>query len=266
MYNIGLISGGFQHAHSSTLWKSPTYFNWDKGNEQDITFFIDEGIEIGLNSKCDKKFAWLVESRTIIPGAIDFVKKNAKTISESYIALFTHYKEIYEMYDNFIYVPPHGYWIENPQIYNKTKMVSMVSSSKRMCKGHDFRLNWVNKLKNKVDLYGNGFNFMKKKEEGLKDYMFSVTIENDQYETYWSEKILDCFACGTIPIYHGSPDVGDFFNMDGVILLNDDFNIGMLSEELYFSKMEAIKDNLSRTLKYNIIEDIIFENWVKKYV
>jgi hypothetical protein len=81
--------------------------------------------------------------------------------------------------------------------------------------------------------------------------MFSVTIENDEYETYWSEKILDCFACGTIPVYHGAPDIGDYFNMDGIILLTDDFKVSDLTPELYYSKMDAIKDNFERTLKYD---------------
>ena len=31
------------------------------------------------------------------------------------------------------------------------------------------------------------------KEVGLCDYMFSVVIENGIYETYFTEKILDCF-------------------------------------------------------------------------
>ena len=34
--------------------------------------------------------------------------------------------------------------------------------------------------------------------------MFSVCIENDVYDTYFTEKILDCFATGTIPIYKGT--------------------------------------------------------------
>jgi hypothetical protein len=93
--------------------------------------------------------------------------------------------------------------------------------------------------------------------------MFSVTIENDIYETYWSEKILDCFATGTIPIYLGSPDIGDFFNMEGIILLTDDFDINSLSIDEYNSRIPAIKDNLNRVLNYDIIEDIIYNKWIR---
>ena len=140
----------------------------------------------------------------------------------------------------------------------------MFSSSKNMCSGHTFRLDWVNKLKNKVDLFGRGFNALNKKEDGIKDYMFSITIENDQYNSYWSEKILDCFACGTIPIYHGSPNISNFFNMDGIIMLDDDFDLNSLNEELYHSKTDVIKDNFERCLNYDVIEDIIYENYINK--
>ena len=133
-----------------------------------------------------------------------------------------------------------------------------------MCSGHNFRLSWMEKLQDQVDLYGRGFNDFKYKEDALADYLFSVTIENDSYETYWTEKILDCFACGTIPIYHGAPDIGDYFNMDGVILLTDDFDIKSLTPELYLSKEDAIIDNFKRALQYNVIEDLMWDKYIYK--
>ena len=264
MLKYGLMGGDFQHAFSSTLWKKPSFFEWHKKNICDTTFFIDGSIITHLNTPCPNKYAWLVESRVIIPDVINGIKEYYKEISQNYKYLFTHYKEIYDLAPNFIYLPPHGYWIEKPAIYPKSKLCSLVSSTKRFGPGHDYRLNWVEKLKGKVDIFGRDLKTMNKKEEALCDYMFSVTIENDQYETYWTEKILDCFTTGTIPIYHGAPDVADYFNMDGVIILKEDFDPSQLSTELYQSKKEAILDNYNRALKFNIIEDIIYENWIAK--
>lgn len=260
---IGLIGGGFQHAYSTTLWKKPKYFEWSKNNVEDITFYIDDKIIVGLNSNCNRKFAWLVESKDIVPNAVSFIKENYQKISKNYEILFTHQREIYELADNFVYIPSHGYWIEEPQIYTKTKLVSMISSNKSMSIGHKKRLSYVNKFKNHVDLYGRGFLNMNIKDEGLCDYMFSITIENDSYETYWTEKILDCFVTGTIPIYYGSPDIGNYFNLEGIITLNNNFDIKTINKELYLSKLPAIKDNFDRALKYDVIEDIIFEKWIK---
>ena len=259
---IGLIGGWFQHAHSSTLWKKPTYFDWSKGKQEDLTFFVDEQIVPNINNKANK-IAWVVESSSIIPGIIDNIISHSKEISESYPYLFTHDKRIYDLADNFIYTTSHGYWIKTPKIYPKSKLVSMMSSAKRMCLGHDFRLAWVNKLRNKLDLYGKGFNEIAEKETALVDYMFSVTIENSQYATYWTEKILDCFTTGTIPVYHGAPDISDYFNMDGIITLTDSFDISQLSLDRYESMKKPMLDNFERALKYDIIEDILYDKYIK---
>jgi hypothetical protein len=265
MIEVGLIGGGFQHAYSSTLWKIPTYFTWSKNQIKDITFFVDEDIVKNINSTYNtKKIAWIVESSAIIPEVIKKIKEQSKEISNAYEFLITHDKSISCLADNFYYLPPSGYWIENPECYPKTRLCSMITSNKTQCEGHLYRLHWADKLKDKVDLFGRGIREFNKKEDALADYMFSVTMENASYDGYWSEKILDCFACGTIPIYHGDPNIGDYFNIDGIIKLDDSFDPNLLTPELYLSKEEAIIDNFNRTLKYNIIEDILWERYIKK--
>ena len=109
---------------------------------------------------------------------------------------------------------------------------------------------------------GRGDMEIKDKEEGLADYMFSVAIEN--MDNWWTEKILDCFLCGTIPIFYGTPNIGKWFNTDGIIILEDGFDIESLTPELYYSKMDAIKDNFQRGLPYEITEDYIWETYFAK--
>ena len=70
-------------------------------------------------------------------------------------------------------------------------------------------------------------------------------------DLYFTEKLLDCFATGTIPVYLGAPDIDKHFNKDGIINLADEFYI---SEELYYSKMNAFCDSMSE------INGIQFEN------
>jgi hypothetical protein len=60
----------------------------------------------------------------------------------------------------------------------------------------------------KLTLFGRGYNEIKNKEIGLKDYHFSITMENHTYPLAYSE-ISDCFATGTIPIYYGTDMIGD---------------------------------------------------------
>ena len=75
----------------------------------------------------------------------------------------------------------------------------------------------------------------------------SVGIENAVYDTYFTEKLTDCFACGTIPIFYGCRGVTKYFNEDGIIFLDDNFDLSTLTEDLYYSKIEAVKDNFERS-------------------
>jgi hypothetical protein len=112
----------------------------------------------------------------------------------------------------------------------------------------------------KIDVFGRGINEIPNKEIGLKDYMFSFAVENDTYDTYFTEKILDCFATGTVPIYMGTKKVTEYFNEDGIIFFDGSFDLLTLSEDLYLSKMDAIKDNFERVKDYSILDDWIYKN------
>lgn len=256
---IGLIGGGFQHAFSTTLYKHPSNFSWSKNEILNETFWIDDAIFEGIKSDCPNKYAWLVESRDIAPRSLQFVKDNADLVSRSFKYLFTHNKDIYDLAENFIFIPSHATWIETPQIYPKSKLVSIVSSNKNWTAGHRKRLEWVDRFREHADLFGMGFAPFDDKTKTLADYYFSICIENDAYRSYYSEKILDCFACGTIPVYYGAPDIGDHFDSDGIIVLDDDFDVSQLSIELYNSKIGAIKNNLSKVKEYYTTEDLIWK-------
>jgi len=228
----------------------------------DHVFYVDQTIDYALHNNSDqRKYGWLLESKCIVPGLVDKIKNNLQDYLEAYEIIFTHNKELIDLDKKFKWVPAQGFWIKDPKIYNKNKLVSMISSNKNMSMGHEMRLAWVQELKNKVDLYGRGFNEIENKEQGLCDYMFSVAIENGEYETYFTEKILDCFATGTIPIYIGAPDIGKYFNADGIIKIG---NFDDISEELYYNKIEAIQDNLERVKKMEVLEDFIYENYLKE--
>jgi hypothetical protein len=42
-------------------------------------------------------------------------------------------------------------------------------------------------------------------------------IESCQEPGYFTEKIIDCFLTGTIPIYWGDPNIRDIFNPGGIL-------------------------------------------------
>ena len=93
--------------------------------------------------------------------------------------------------------------------------------------------------------------------------MFSVAIENASYESYFTEKVQDCFSTGTIPIYYGAPDIGKFFNPDGIISLTDDFDVSKLTSEMYYDKIDAVKENLEIVRDQLINEDNIYKTYLQ---
>ena len=99
---------------------------------------------------------------------------------------------------------------------------------------------------------------------GYENSEKQITINEDQI-TYITEKLMDCFATGTIPVYMGSQDIGDYFNEDGIIKLTDNFDIEQLNEDLYHSKMNAIKDNFDRCMNVISADDLLYEE-VSKYL
>lgn len=242
--------------------KESKYLEWSVDDPlADGTFYIDNTINDGIrDNRKGPKYLWLLESKYIRPSLVESIIENQKLVEETYHTIFTHDQRLLALGDKYKWVPAQGFWIKEPKIYDKSKMISMIASNKNMCAGHAKRLEWVERIGDQVDLYGRGFNEIELKEEGLCDYMFSVAIENGEYETYFTEKILDCFATGTIPVYLGASDIGNHFNTDGIITLSDEFDV---SEDLYYDSMDAIHDNLERAKKMEVLEDFIWENYLQ---
>lgn len=87
----------------------------------------------------------------------------------------------------------------------------------------------------------------------FKNSMFHIAIENSQIKNYYTEKIFDCFATYTVPIYLGCPNIGDFFDIRGIIIVSTLEEIikvcNNLTEEDYFSRMEWMEVNRKLALE-----------------
>ena len=270
----------FSPQQSSCSIKTPKNFRWtidqrDKSCELEV--WVDQSILIGLNHNrvCEKKVAWICESSHIVPNVVKYIDENMDYVLSNYDFVFTCDKTLTQR-DNprVIYCPPgsNTSWISQDKqlIYDKTKLCSIIASNKKITHGHMLRHQIADTYKESIDLYGgvagspkigmgNLVNSWHDKSEGLKDYMFSFAIENSSYETYYTEKIMDCFTTGTVPIYWGSPDIGDHFNKDGIIIWDDKFNIDILSEEMYYDMIPAIKENYELATSTKIADDILYE-------
>jgi len=261
---INMVGGGFQHDVCSVAGSVPKYIEWIKNHEPaDISIHIDHALQRSVN-KTKINYGWLAEAKTIYPHIYDWCSKNVEYLKNTYVCVFTHDLSLVKLSPIFkLVVTGYTPWIKDIQIHKKTKLVSMITSKKSMCKEHHYRNSTAEKFKNKCDLFGHGYNPIEKKEMGLNDYCFSIAMENGRYPYMFSEKITDCFATGTIPIYYGCEEIGDFFDSDGIITLTDDFDIDNLSFDLYFSKMRAIENNFQRIKESIIPEDEIYKSFIK---
>jgi hypothetical protein len=159
------------------------------------------------------------------------------------------------------------------KIYQKQNNISFITSNKVFTQGHRFRLDCLKEIQNfgkQVDVFGVGIREITGKIEALKDYRFSIAIENGKCKNYFTEKILDCFLTGTIPIYHGCPNIGDFFDTRGFYTFETEKElleiIDSLNENEYNKRIEYIKSNYIEADKWWLDSDRFFNKYIKNNI
>ena len=132
---------------------------------------------------------------------------------------------------------------------------AVISNKKAYTKFRKDFINLLNKYK-KVDMggkYNNNVGKIKNKILFLRKYKFSIAMENTEGDGYLSEKILDSFLSGTIPIYYGDYMLDEFINPKSYILIRGEKDI---NKKIEFIKKIDNDDNL-----YNqILKEKIFTN------
>ena len=223
---------------------------WYKGDK-------NSDIHLGINSlKFDffssaKKILVLTEPIAVIPHLYS-IFNNTDLINKIDL-IGTHHKRFCDD-KKIIYInPPAPSWIQSPKIYSKSKICSIIASSKNSAPGHKIRLDLLKNLKGNIDKFGFGFNPIEKKEIGLSEYCFSFAIENCSEPGYYTEKILDCFLTGTVPIYWGDPIIENVFDKKGIIYYNE-LNYSDITTEKYNSMKESITNN------FNIAKTVTIQN------
>lgn len=217
----------------------------------DIVLHIDEAVRATTRGN-DKRprFAALVESPCLgqVRTAMAELRKDPAPLLRKYQRIYVCDPQLAALHPRIEYVSFVRTWIKEPALYPKTKLISMISSSKGFSTGHRRRREFAEKMKGKLDLYGRGIRDIARKEDGLRDYMFSVAIENIQWPGYHTEKIIDCFMTGTVPIYYGDPMIGKRFNTRGILVLSA--NTPTPTPAMYRKMLPAVRDNYRRALAY----------------
>ena len=103
----------------------------------------------------------------------------------------------------------------------KPELLSIVMSNLLYLDGHIARYGFGHALmghfKERLAVFGRGFNQIADKFEGLYPFQYSVALENSAIDDYITEKIQECYLAYTMPIYYGAPNIGHYFDLDSMI-------------------------------------------------
>jgi hypothetical protein len=157
--------------------------------------------------------------------------------------------------------------------------ISSPNNSKWVNSNYSKRLNLLNKILSSdldIDIYGRGLNIADSRYKGspdnkheiLKQYRYSIAIENCCENNYVSEKFFDCILNNTVPLYYGCPNIDKIFNSASYetldldnkniiqdiknLILNDNFkykNSILEDKEKYFTNFNplyAIQKNINQ--------------------
>jgi len=107
--------------------------------------------------------------------------------------------------------------------------------------------------------YGNN-PLLQDKKDLFESFQFAIIIENSKQQHYFTEKLIDCLLMKTIPIYWGCPNISDYFDTTGWILLDNTNNIIqelkmklfiIMTSNYYNEHLHTINHNYSTAIYYS---------------
>ncbi len=268
---LKIIDSAFGHCSYSNnplpITSISKYIEWDRNvsKNEDVVFYTDKDLQKVNVTGHKKRIAWLIEPYVKQPNQYEWILKNNKLFD--YVLL--NDKTFLDRGENFIFYPFGGCWIEpeNRKFHNKSKKVSIICSAKKTVPDHYKRHELISRYSNNIDVLGRGYNRIASITDGLKDYYFHIAMENQRRDLHFSEKLINPIMTGTIPIYWGMPSIGDYFDLRGLILMNniDEFEdiYKSLDSKLYDKMLPYAKENFKIAQQYILSEDWMFENIFK---
>ena len=256
---------------SSTL--ESKHIEWVREGEGEggVTFFTDRFItDPVVDQTPGARIAWLLEPYEYSPS----IYRNILEVANKFNAILTYNQELIDALSNAYRIPFGGCWIKEQDwcLYKKTELVSMIASKKKLTAGHLVRHEIAHLCKDNpvLDVYGEiNNNYIENKLIGLKNYKFSIVIENDKSTNFFTEKLIDCFLTGVVPIYWGCPNIDQIFDCTGLIQITkvSDFENESWHEQLpeYSQLLPAINNNFKLAQKYVSMEDWIWEHILKDH-
>jgi hypothetical protein len=146
--------------------------------------------------------------------------------------------------------------LEHWAVYPKTRLCSIIASKQDWAPGHKMRhaaIAMIQRLGFDCTPLGKGYSFLPAKADGLRDYMFSIVIENSISGRYMTEKIIDAVATGTVPVYWGSSWAKELFG-EGILTFDTleqlEALLPSLTPQLYAAMLPQAVANVDKARGY----------------
>ncbi len=265
-----------RHSQHAPFGHEGKYFFWDRYNYGLDTHFYGGREMPHTLGKPVVKYGMLTESRVIVPKDYEVFHKH-KGLEKEFRYIFTYDEKILNEIENARFYPiAAGIWNQKMKedLYKKKEEdLSILCSDKVMCTLHQFRLELARRCKKDrlAHTFGkfDGGSYIQSVDESLDRFRFSIIIENDISDYYFSERLTSCFAAQTIPVYLGARKISQFFNPEGMILLeNADLEaalgaIRQCTKEEYEARLDGVLDNYNRVQEYVNMQDYLYEHFLQ---
>lgn len=205
---------------------------------------MNDRIALMENDISIDKVLCLYEPRTATKLLHDWISVNY----DKFRCILTYDLELLKISKKFRFFAHAGSYIEKKdhKLHSKSKDISMFISNQSWGDGHKLRLEVLDFYN--IDFFGSGVNnFVENKIDALKDYKYHIVIENSNINDYFSEKIIDCFLTGTIPIYWGTSNINKYF--DNVIQFETIYDLKFILKNLNAYTYDA-SVNFKKAKKY----------------
>ena len=201
-------------------------FTTDDVDECDALVVLNNRMKQAVHAHCPKGRVWALMQEPYVKGFTDWMAEG----HDAFDRIYTNYIPTSD--PKYITSQPALPWHVNRTfdelttmgIPDKTRPLSWIVGNSRELPGHLDRLDFLSLLQREqsipADLFGRAVRPIDDKWDGLAPYQFSLAIENTVATDYWTEKLADCFLSWTIPIYHGCPNLADYFPADSFISID----------------------------------------------
>ncbi len=257
------------------------YCSWDLNfelkHEKQIELYVDQipGSPIPPETV---RFVFLLEPPEILNlsnAAISGFK------NKTFDYLFTHNQELLNYSDKCILFPFGTTWIRDYEFPEKEFSVSALVGGKLLAPGHHLRHKvWFKEdrinIPRRFFLSGNfggieNYNnnpILGSDKKPLFNSQFHICIENAKRENWFTEKLIDCMVTKTVPIYWGCPNIGKWFDIRGMMIVDniDDIvsSCNSINENTYNEMLPFVEENYNKAQYLKTIGDRLKEEIEKK--